>query len=304
MTDLTTNPLGLPQYPLPTEAKELLVTPDMASDWRSHRTYENNRRVSPAVSARYQRDMEAGLWKLTRQGLIFDTNGKLIDGGHRVTALSNADPDKLVKHYGEAAVPFWVYPNEARDTFDALDQGYKRQAAHLLHVPNATTVAAGARWLAALASQDVLGLPRFQGLTNTEVYATARMWPELERYASEVNNLRLKTYIAGAAHEAILAQASRTEFGTPEAIQEWFRGLNTGVGLADQDPRLKLRNRFLVAHHALKGTANRNLVYALIAKSWNAYAQGEGINQLSWRSSVEAFPKIVGFDWATQNKEN
>lgn len=290
------------RYTLPSEATEMLVTPEMASDWRTFRSYEHNRNVSPTVTARYQRDMESGLWKLTRQGLIFDTSGKLIDGQHRIVSLANANPEALIKHYGQAAIPFWVYPNEPRDTFDALDQGYKRQAAHLLHVPNSTTVAAGARWLAALASQDVLGLPRFQGLTNTEVYATARKWPELTRYSSEVNNVRLRTYITGAAHAAVLAQASRTEYGTPELIQSWFDGLNHGVGLPDLDPRLKLRNRFLVAHHALKGTANRNLVYALIAKAWNAYAEGREINLLSWRGTTEAFPVVAGFDWHTYNQ--
>ena len=291
-------------YPLPSEAQPLLVTPEMASDWRTFRSYDNNRRVSPAVTGRYQRDMESGLWKLVRQGLIFDTTGRYIDGGHRITAVANSSHDLLTKHYGQPAVEFWVYPNEARDTFDALDQGYKRQASHLLHVPNSTTVAAGARWLAALASQDVLGLPRFSGLTNTEVYATARTWPQLERYSSAVNNIRLRTYITGAAHAAVLAQAARTQYGTPEKIEAWFDGLLHGVGLPDMDPRLKLRNRFLMSHHALKGTSNRNLVYALITKAWNAYAEGREINLLGWRSSSEAFPVVTGFDWHTYNKES
>lgn len=300
-----TNPV-LPgsQYPLPSEATDMLVTPEMASDWRAFRTYEHNRRVSPAVTQKYQRDMESGLWKLTRQGLIFDTAGKLIDGQHRMAALANSNENALIKHYGEAAIPFWVYPNEARDTFDAIDQGYKRQAAHLLHVPNSTTVAAGGRWLAALASQDVLGLPRFQGITNTEVYATVRKWPELERHSSLTNMARLKTYIPGAQHGAILAQAARTEFGTPERIQAWFDGVMSGVGLDERDPRLKLRNRFLISRNALKGTANRNTVYALIAKAWNAFAQEEKINQLSWRTTAETFPRVVGFDWSTYGKEN
>lgn len=291
------------QYPLPSTSAELLVTPEMASDWRAHRTYDHNRNVSPAVTARYQRDMESGLWKLIRHGLIFDTFGKLIDGQHRMQALANANHDALTKHYGQSAIPFWIYPNEARDTFDALDQGYKRQVSHLLHVPNTTTVAAGGRWLTALASQDVLGLPRFQGLTNPEVYRTVRAWPELERYATQTNNVRLRTYITGAPHVAVLAQASRTEFGTPERISEWFDGLLYGVNLDPQDPRLKLRDRFMLSHHALKGTANRNAVYALICKAWNAYAQGASINQLSWRGSVEAFPRVVGFDWSTYSKE-
>lgn len=291
------------QFSLPSEATEMLVTPEMASDWRSHRTYDHNRNVSPSVALRYQRDMESGLWRLTRQGLIFDTFGRMIDGQHRAAALANSNHDLLTKHYGQPAIPFWIYPNEAADTFDVLDQGYKRQVAQLLHVPNSTTVASGARFLAALANQDSLGMPRFSGLTAPEVYATARKWPELERYGSAVTNNRLRTYIPAAHHGAVLAQAARTEYGTPEAIEEWFKGLNTGVGLSDTDPRLKLRNRFLVSHHSLKGTANRNTVYGLICKAWNAYAEGRELGILSYRHTVEAFPTVIGFDWAKHNTQ-
>lgn len=290
---LKTNPvLAGSQYPLPSEAQILLVTPEMASDWLSHRTYDKNRKISKTVVNRYMQDMKNGRWKTTRQGLIFDTQGDIIDGQHRLSAVAN----------GEVTVAFWVYPNEARDTFDALDQGYKRQASQLLGVPNSTVVAAGARYLGALADQDPFDMPRFTRISNPEVYALVQEWPELSWFATEVNEVRIQTWITGAAHLAVLAQASRTEQGTAERIEAWLKGLATGDNLQAYDPRLQLRNRFIRQHRTMSGSKNRNLVYSLIAKSWNAWAEDKGVPVLRW-TPAERITPVVGFDWAKYHAE-
>lgn len=280
------------QYPLPSEAQILLVTPEMASDWLAHRTYDKNRRISKSVVNRYISDMVNGRWKTTRQGLIFDTHGDIIDGQHRLSAVAN----------GNVTVAFWVYPNEARDTFDALDQGYKRQASQLLGVPNSTTVAAGARYLAALADQDPFDMPRFNKVSNPEIHATVQVWPELTRYSVAVAEVRIATWIIGAPHLAVLAQAARTEAGTPEKIEAWRQGLLTGDNLTSYDPRLQLRNRFIRQHRNLAGSKNRNLVYSLIAKAWNAWAEDKGVAVLRW-TSAEPLTPVLGFDWAKYNNE-
>lgn len=277
------------QYPLPTEAQILLVTPEMASDWLTHRTYDRNRKISKAITAKYLADMKGGRWKVTRQGLIFDTDGKIIDGQHRLSAVAN----------GEVTVAFWVYPDEARDTFEVLDQGYKRQAAHLLGVPNSMTVAAGARYIAALADQDPYGLPRFNRVTNPEIYRTVQDWPELSRFAITAAEIRSATWITGAPHLAVLAQASRTE-GALEKIDAWRSGLLTGDNLNASDPRLMLRNRFIRQHQYMGGTKNRDMVYNLIVKAWNAFAEGQEPGTLRWRVNEGMIP-VTGFEW---NKES
>lgn len=282
-------------YPLPSTAQIVLVTPEMASDWLSHRSYDRNRRLSKAVVGKYIQDMRGGRWKTTRQGLIFDTEGKLIDGQHRLSAVANS----------EVTVAFWIYPDEPRDTFEVLDQNFRRQASHLLAVPNATTVAAGARYLAALSDGDQWDMPRFNRVTTPEVLSVVANWPELTRLAKQVMDIRLLTWITGSPHLAVLAQAARTEYGTPERFEEWFAGLRNGAGLEPGDPRLHLRNRFMVAHNALTGSKNRNQVYALIAKSWNNFAEGKPTSVLRWMAS-EPLPPVAGYAWPTpdENEEN
>lgn len=292
MANLVTNPLGEPQYPLPSEAQILLVSPEMASDWLSHRTYDRNRKISKAIVGKYMADMKGGRWKTTRQGLIFDTDGKIIDGQHRLAAVAN----------GEVTVAFWVYPFESRDTFEVLDQGYKRLPAHLLGVPNANTVAAGARYLAALADEDTWEMHRFGRVTTPEIYSVVQEWPELSRYSVPVNEIRIATWITGAPHLSVLAQAARTEYGTPEKIEAWRTGLLTGQDLASTDPRLQLRNRFTRAHQVMSGSKNRTLVYSLITKAWNAFAEGKETSVLRWAGS-ERIPPVLGFDWAKHNAD-
>lgn len=281
------NPLGEPQYPLPSEAQILLVTPEMASDWLSHRGYNRNRRISKSVVGKYLQDMKEGRWKITRQGLIFDTAGKIIDGQHRLSAVAN----------GEVTVAFWIYPDEARDTFEALDQGYKRTAAHLLGTPYSMHVAAAARYLAALADQDRFSMPRFSRITNPEIYSTVQQWPELTRLAELTSVIRPATGLTVSPHLAVLAQAARTEHGTPEKFEAWKLGLMNGDNLGRTDPRLQLRNRFLRQGRALTGSKNRDVVYNLVAKAWNAFAEGRDMTVFMWRINEGVIP-VTGFDWS------
>lgn len=281
-------------YPLPPQAQIVIVTPEMASDWSTSRRWPGQRTVSPAVTAKYRRDMTEGRWKVTRQGLVFNTDGWQFDGGHRMRALANIPREVLEEKYGMPGIPFWIYPDEPSDTFDAYDQTFKRQAAHLTKKPNATTLMAGARFLNAALDRDPFGFPRIGQLTTPEVLATEREWPEVERYTSKAHMLKLRTNIPPSPHIAVLAQAARTKYGAPEKVEEWLTGLSTGVVGDVRDPRLKLRDRFLQQAHLMKGASNRALVYSLITKAWNAFAQGEEINILVWRPRAERIPVVIG----------
>lgn len=275
------------------------VTPEMASDWLSFRnpTRENpntsrrNRAMSPKVTAKYQRDMETGLWKLTRQGLSFDTEGWILDGQHRLKSLANSNLPFLL---------FWVYPDEPRDTFGAYDQNYKRSAAHVLGTSNASTSAAAARWLAALKDRNRWTAPRYGAITIPEIISTFQAWPELERHSRSVLNVRNATFITPAPHLAILAQAERTEYA--HMIPDWIDGLVRGNLPNEDDPRLRLRNRFLTQHHLMGGGKNRDTVYALIAKSWNTWAEGKDMTVL--RHTVnEPLPHIIGYGTTEEEGE-
>lgn len=271
------------KYRLPAAPEVVLVTPNMASDWLSYRNYPRNRPLSKSVSAKYQTDMEKGRWALTPEGLIFDTEGYIISGQHRLKAVAN---------YGRP-VAFWVFPDESRDIYDVVDQGYKRTAAHVLRVPYAPNVAAAARHLAALADGDRHGMPRFPKVTTPEIIETYRAWPEVSWYPAETVAIYGATSIPMAPHLAMLAQAARTD--CIGRIAPWLEGLRTGADLAVGDPRLTLRTRFQGGIQVIGGVNRRDLAYALITKAWNAYAQDDALTVLRWMKT-EVLPKVHGFE--------
>lgn len=281
-------------YPVGEEPELVLVTPEMASDWTTSRRWEHQRTISPSIVGKYLRDMREGRWKLTRQGLTFDTQGYNIDGQHRLRALANCDHESLVKHYGEPGLRFWIYPNEPTDTFDAYDQNFRRTAAHLMHEPYSMALSASARLLLAASDQDPWSFPRLSRITTSEVLQTKEEWPELSRYMAKVVVINKPTHISVPEHAVVLAQAARTEYAG--RIDEWLEGLHHGAEMSALDPRLKLRDRFMSSWTAMSGSNNRPLRYSLLVKAWNAWAKGEEMPVLRW-ATVESIPPVEGFDW-------
>lgn len=272
------------KYPLPLRPEEVDVTPDMAGDWLDYRSHPKLRPMSKTVVARYADDMAHGRWPETPEPMIFDTEGWIISAQHRLAAI----------RLSGKTMRFWIFPNQSRDIADAVDQGYKRKTAQLLHVPHAAQVAAAAKWLAG--DGDIMrNLARMPRITTAEVLDTVAWWPELTWYTDDVYQVWRKTRIPRPAHMAVLAQAQRTEFR--HLVPEWVEGLKTGVNLSEHDPRRQLRERFITGHKQLAGSAQRPQVYGLIAKAWNAWATGEHKTILRWMVT-EAIPDVVGLDAA------
>ena len=74
------------------------VTPEMARLWTEG--HNNYRKLSKVAVTRYQRIMDNGLWSLS-QPLIFDENGLMIDGDHRMNAvMGHGKPVDFVVLYG------------------------------------------------------------------------------------------------------------------------------------------------------------------------------------------------------------
>lgn len=65
------------------------VTPEMAARWLEKNT-DNNRTIAASTVDVYARDMRAGRWQLTPQGIAFNRTGELVDGQHRLQAIIKA----------------------------------------------------------------------------------------------------------------------------------------------------------------------------------------------------------------------
>jgi len=93
----------------------LRITPDKAREFMG-KNIEDNRSIRPGNIDQLAGMIERGEWKVTHQGIAFDTNGNLIDGQHRLLAIIKANK----------AVDMMVTTGLDPDTFKVLDSGRTR----------------------------------------------------------------------------------------------------------------------------------------------------------------------------------
>ena len=130
-----------------TEAKKdemvkVYVTPDMARDWLG--TSIGNRSESNKKINAYAEMMKSGQWELSQDAIVFDVNGALRNGHHRLYALVLAD----------VGAEFWVWRNAPENAWKVFDTGKSRGVDSMLEVEgkykNARRMAAVGRMLLAV----------------------------------------------------------------------------------------------------------------------------------------------------------
>jgi len=92
------------------------VTPALARQLLKANSH--NRPITPSRVTLYARDMAAGRWRLTHQGIAIANNGSVLDGQHRLSAVIEADQP----------IPMLVTTGLAMETQQAIDGGASRSA--------------------------------------------------------------------------------------------------------------------------------------------------------------------------------
>jgi hypothetical protein len=271
-------------YPLPMWPELVDISPDMAADWLEYRQFDGNRKTSRAKAEQLAAAMKAGKFLETHQGIAFDTEGKQIDGRHRLTAVVLAN----------VTVKMWVFPNQTRDTFDVIDTGYARSAAQFLPSVAPSMAAGAVRYISAATDRDYPGIYR-QKMPMHEVLEMHRRWPELENWAMATYGARSVAKIPPSPLLAITAMGERGGVH-PAVIQDFLDGLKSGAIGDAHDARLILRNRFIRDGVALSGNRGRNHAYALIVKAFNHYAKGERPKKIM-HSDGDHIPLPLGITW-------
>lgn len=126
-----------------------LVTPDLARSWLDHN--KENRPIRQAFVERWARTMRAGKWRLTHEGIAFDTEGRLIDGQHRLLALVLAG----------VSVQFTVFRNVDPEARIVIGTGATRSAFDVSVITGLT------------ASEKAIQIMRYHFMAKHHVSATA-----------------------------------------------------------------------------------------------------------------------------------
>jgi hypothetical protein len=196
----------------------------------------SNRTVRKGTVAAYARDMKLGNWIPTHQGIAFNDRKELIDGQHRLHAISESGV--TVRMLVTRGIPA---ETGAMRTMDVVDRGAVRSVADQLELQhgfrNAKQVASCGSVIAELTLNKWVGrITVPQMLKILEIYGR-HIDPVVELFnASHINAFRR------ACTNAPLALARAV---APQRVDDFCDQLKSGAGLSADSPVLLLRNYLL-----------------------------------------------------------
>jgi len=259
----------------------LEVTPKLAMRWLEE-CNEGNRPLSPSTLARYCRDQAGGAWISTAQPIVFDWNGNLLDGQHRLRMIV------------ETGVPQLMYVATGEDpaTFPAYDRGRGRTAGDALAM-------LGHKHYNALAAAAARLKRHYRGdawsTTAAEKYVNVQDVIDIvQEFPSLVENMHRTNCVLVAHSLAAFLHFLFSE--KDQELADWFFDVLAGRAAAkNTDGAFVIRER-LIKQKAAKGKLEEKEVAALIVKAWNAQREGRRVTTIRWRSSgpcAEPFPEIA-----------
>lgn len=250
-------------------AKLTLVTPETAERWLERN--ESNRNIRPAHVAAMARDMVAGHWQLTGEAIKFDTDGRLIDGQHRLTAvvLSGVGVQMLVVSGLRSESQQVMDTGAKRTAFDALGlrgDGTKNR------VPLASAARLALAWDRGQIVRVTSGIPQS---TNAEILAYVDLNPSLQ---DAVDDARQWTEVGRSRAVAAFA-LDRLRSIDRDAADRFYRDLMDYRTDGPGDPRLALLRRLHAADKTREILPHPMELY-FIFRTWNAVRSGEQLKIL------------------------
>lgn len=255
------------------------ITPQMAESWLEKN--KENRPVRDDHVAMLGREMFEGRWELNGEAIVFDYDGNLLDGQHRLWAAYE-------KRVSFTSV---VVRGVAPEVFSTIDSGMKRSAGDVLGKAGLAygTLTAAALRLVNFYETGASNNRLIQRCSNAETLELAKKHPGIERAASLVGARHtVKQIVPGSAMAAFVYFALQAD---EEKTLLFIESMVTGADLRRGDPRLACRNLFINFRQ------NRTRVmaraqFALLIKAWNAYVTGKEMSVLKFLDSEE-FPRFA-----------
>lgn len=213
-----------------------VITPAIAKDMLEHNP--NNRKIKPHIVSSIAESIRAGRFTFTNASIGFDTDGNLIDGQHRLSAIVAADtPIAMVVVYGANQSPY-------------LDRGARRTIKDNLTIVNGKPYETAV--ISAINHMYRLYTGKHLSLDDTKVgLAYDLIRQDIE--ATEVKKIyakdRKKITCSAAYLSAIIILLVSEKYDVRDicAMDELFSYGYTETNIAPHSPRLiiDLRNDYL-----------------------------------------------------------
>lgn len=261
------------------------ITPAMANRFMADSPI--NRPLIASAVDRIVKAMDDGDW-VVADPIIFDENGLLMDGHHRMAGLiKHGKPVRFLVISGVSREDYWGRGN----------QGRPRTAGHALaekRVQNWSTVASTAHrilcWESGCRPPVPQKLASGRRFNNFEIARRALEEPFIVQLVNETPKCR--GLLPGGTQGFLCWLFSQTDATHAKCF---FGDLATGESLPGNDPVLVLRNKIISARletQRKRGRTDEGLLMAWVIRAWNASIQGADISlgSLRWNRGT-AFPE-------------
>ena len=250
------------------------VTPTLAESWLEWN--DGNRRVTNRHVINIAKQMVSGNWMLNGQCLIMGSNGKLLDGQHRLHAVIECGKTILMD------VRFGIDP----ETFKTIDEGKKRSPGDVLSIvgtKDANNVAAAARFVMSYdyGNSKTVQKGSYGGLapSNSDVLKWVKENPSIEEdvmTGASLYTASSRLVLSRSMFAAFIYIAKRVD----EADAESFFGrLATGHNLS-VGTISRLRDRLIRSKLDKSNSLPTGVRNQLVAKYWNAWRDGKEVKQI------------------------
>lgn len=257
-------------YLSPSEAKELLE--------RNQR----NRPISRNHVDKLKADMVAGRWVYNGEPLKLNHELRLLDGQHRLTALSEMPEGTLIKF-----LIVYGLEDHAQAT---MDQNKTRGAADMMvmddlaSASDATRVAAAIRAYILWQNDQLFTDSWRRTITNPEIVEWSREHPVETQMFSIVLSITGVPRIK-ARTGLVIAILGHFYLLDCEDAGKFTEMLTTGVGLAFGNPVHTLRERLDRIRDSKVKTSDREFI-AMFVVAWNAHRKGKSLQKITFRNGL------------------
>jgi hypothetical protein len=223
-------------------------------------------------------NIERDEWRLTGAAIVFDVDGVLLDGQHRLAACVIA----------EKPIEVIVLRNAPRESQDVMDDTLRRNLGDALRLRGEHDVfrlGAGIAWYARIVYAEISGTPHYAN------NARRPSIPQLLQFYADNPGLSEASVESRPATRALklrpgpaLAVYYRLMLVDAKDTAIFFDKLRTGADLPEGSPLLALRRYSQEEINRGRGRA-RNPDFkwvAVVVKAWNAWREGRDVKVLSY----------------------
>lgn len=276
----TTNASNRPHL----SANLTLIKPVQAKDWLENHN-PKNRPLTPSVIRKYTVAIKNNEWKMNGEPIIFDRDGNLVNGQHRLNAVVQADQ------------PIWALTVRGVDpnVFDTFDIGKRRSAGDILGISggfqDTEHLAASLGLIGSYFTHQIKG-NRWEGISAGHIVTAMTNDPGVLQSLEFCKPWKRNRALSLPWANLIALHYLFTKASNRPKADAFVKGIMDGVDLHDDSPIFVVRQRFLKAKKLERA---EKVIYLI--RAWNSFMTNTAlpVGRLRYHLGEEA-PQIMKLD--------